>query len=291
MLKSKALVLFFVSCYVVTEGKPGLFDLFTGHDCKPITDDSCAIVYDDEDCDQGDWDPIKIKADGKPVSFSTLSLNPLTSLNNARKKNDIESLVVRKGCTLTVYDDSGCTSGKSYTFQASNSQDLIVEDLEDSDAEDFDEDIECLKCSCNTFLPSKTTLPARVDYGPPRPETCPEIPAGIGAIAWDGGDCVLDSWSSPVSLRNGEDKAWNLLSDASAYAEFANTIESVCVKKGCNLTVFDDGDFSDDPFSFVATDYDLCVTLDNPPSSYSVSQRAQIKGLDDSIRSMTLRCK
>ena len=82
----------------------------------------------------------------------------------------------------------------------------------------------------------------------------------------------------------------NLLSNPSEYAEYANTIESLCVRRGCNLTVYDDGDFSDDPFSFVAKDFDLCVTLDSPPSFYSASERAQIKGLDDSIRSMTLKC-
>ena len=80
------------------------------------------------------------------------------------------------------------------------------------------------------------------------------------------------------------------MSNPSEYAEYANTIELLCVQRGCNLTVYDDGDFSDDPFSFVARDYDLCVTLDSPPSFYSVRQRAQIKGLDDSIRSMTLKC-
>ena len=74
------------------------------------------------------------------------------------------------------------------------------------------------------------------------------------------------------------------------YAVYANTIESVYVKRGCSLTVYDDGDFSDDPFTFEARDYDIAVTLDSPPSTYSNSQRAQIKGLDDSIRSMKLRC-
>ena len=82
----------------------------------------------------------------------------------------------------------------------------------------------------------------------------------------------------------------NLLSNPSEYAEYANTIESLCVRRGCNLTVYDDGDFSDDPFSFVAKDFDLCVTLDSPPSFYSASERSIIKGLDDSIRSMTLKC-
>ena len=35
------------------KGKPGLLDIFSSSECKPITDDSCAIVYDDEDCEEG----------------------------------------------------------------------------------------------------------------------------------------------------------------------------------------------------------------------------------------------
>lgn len=126
--------------------------------------------------------------------------------------------------------------------------------------------------------------------GPPRPDTCYDVPTQFGAMTWDDAECKLDDWNEPVGLQNGQDKAWNLLSDATDYAKYANTIESIYVRKGCNLTVFDDGDFSDDPFSFVAKDHDLYITLDNPPSTYSVAERAQIKGLDDSIRSMKLVC-
>ncbi len=116
--------------------KPGLFDLFKGNQCKPITDNSCAIVYDDEDCEEGDWDPLRIEGNGLPRSFSTLNLNPLKSLENRKYKDDIESLVVRKGCTLEVFKDSDCT-GSKYTFRANNAEDLIVKELEDSDADDF----------------------------------------------------------------------------------------------------------------------------------------------------------
>ena len=37
-----------------SQAKPGVLDFLLGSDeCKPITDDSCAIVYDDEDCGEG----------------------------------------------------------------------------------------------------------------------------------------------------------------------------------------------------------------------------------------------
>ena len=148
-LRSKMLkLILFSSLFCLGLAKPGLLDFLTGDDCEPIKDGSCAIVYDDEDCEKGDWDPLRIPADGKDISFSTLTLNPLKSLQNARYKNDIESLVVRKGCTLEVFKDSDCSGGK-YTFRADKGQDLIVKELEDSDADDFDEDIECLRCSCD----------------------------------------------------------------------------------------------------------------------------------------------
>lgn len=157
----KFFALFFVSTFVFIEAKPGLLDtlqdgLKTGvsslfsPDCKPIKDDSCAIVYDDEDCEEGDWEPLSIKADGQPVSFSTnpLKVNPVQLLKNRKYKDDIESLVVRKGCTLTAYKESDCT-GAQFNFKASKDEDLVYEELEDSDADEFDEKIECLKCTCN----------------------------------------------------------------------------------------------------------------------------------------------
>ena len=74
---------------------------------------------------------------GLAQSFSTLTLNPLKALKNlVNYKDDIESLVVRKGCVLEVFQESDCT-GSKYTFRAESDEDLIVEELDESDAEDF----------------------------------------------------------------------------------------------------------------------------------------------------------
>ena len=75
---------------------------------------------------------------GLAQSFSTLTLNPLKALKNlVNYKDDIESLVVRKGCVLEVFQESDCTGAKA-TFDARDkSQDLIIEELEDSDYDDF----------------------------------------------------------------------------------------------------------------------------------------------------------
>jgi len=110
------------------------------------------LVYDDEDCGQGDlawisssltWEPLKIGI-GESKSFSLLK-----DLSHLYKyKNDIESFVVRKGCTLKVYKDSDWTDSE-YIFTAPNNQDLIVKDLESSSATEYlDNDIESLRCNC-----------------------------------------------------------------------------------------------------------------------------------------------
>ena len=50
----KFTVLFILAFLGLCQAKPGLFDLFSGSECKPIADaDTCAIVYDDEDCEEG----------------------------------------------------------------------------------------------------------------------------------------------------------------------------------------------------------------------------------------------
>ena len=100
-------------------------------------------MYDDENCNEGDWDPLKIM-DGESRSFSILK--GITNLFNY--KNDIESIVVKKGCALKVYKDSDFSDGE-YTFTAPANRDLFIKDLEDDDNTEYlNEDIESLRCSC-----------------------------------------------------------------------------------------------------------------------------------------------
>ena len=61
MLKSTSflvLVLAFVA-FLAGQGqakpKPGLLDFLKGDKCEEIDDNSCAIVYDDEDCGEGNF--------------------------------------------------------------------------------------------------------------------------------------------------------------------------------------------------------------------------------------------
>ena len=85
----------------------------------------------------GDWDPLRLKSSSSPVSFSTLTLNPLKAFKNAKYKDDIESLVVRQGCKLEAWRKSDCTGAKALFDARELTQDLIIEELEDSDYDDF----------------------------------------------------------------------------------------------------------------------------------------------------------
>ena len=69
---------------------------------------------------------------GESRSFSILN-NPLHLF---KYKNDIESFVLRHGCTLRVYKDSDF-SDSEYVFSAPPHRDLIIRDLEDNPATEY----------------------------------------------------------------------------------------------------------------------------------------------------------
>ena len=120
MLKS----LILLSALVISLASAGVFDFI--NNCESIREPNvCAIVYDDENCNEGDWTPLRIM-NGQSRSFSLMQ-----SLRNYKYKNDIESLVVRRGCLLRVYLDSGFEDGE-FVFAAHHDRDLIVHDLEDN---------------------------------------------------------------------------------------------------------------------------------------------------------------
>ena len=57
---SQTFVILFLSLWTITIGKPGLFDFIDN--CESISDPSvCAILYDDENCNEGDWTPYRVK--------------------------------------------------------------------------------------------------------------------------------------------------------------------------------------------------------------------------------------
>ena len=61
MLKSTSFSVFVLAFVALLAGqgqakpKPGLLDFLKGDECEEIDDNSCAIVYDDEDCGEGNF--------------------------------------------------------------------------------------------------------------------------------------------------------------------------------------------------------------------------------------------
>merc|ERR1711935_107931 len=140
------------------QAKPGLFDTIkdvaksavkklTPDDCDDVKKEiswkprECAMVFDEDDC-SGDDDGLKIETGS--TTFSTLGFLKNTDHKaSSDYKDDIEGIIVRRGCTLTVYKESDCKGGHE-DYKGGASEDGVFDDLDD----EFDEKIECVKCSC-----------------------------------------------------------------------------------------------------------------------------------------------
>jgi len=101
--------------------------------CPNVSSDLCAIVYEKEDC-EGDW--------GKEIKPSTKTYFRIWS----KYRNDIESVSVRKGCTLTGYDDE--YEGDFIVIKADSIKDRKLNLGDETEFEGLKNDIESLKCIC-----------------------------------------------------------------------------------------------------------------------------------------------
>ncbi|CAB4063442.1 unnamed protein product [Lepeophtheirus salmonis] len=111
--------------------------------CPTIPATACAILFDEEECESDDFEPIFLN-DGEERSFSILK-----SILNLKYKNDIESFIVRDGCTLEAYDDSDF-SDDGIRVTARNGDLLVNLDNHRNDRyEDLDNDIESVRCHCS----------------------------------------------------------------------------------------------------------------------------------------------
>jgi len=115
----------------------GLWHWLFGAGCvEQVPSNLCARVYDEDDC--GGWQidvPVNSRMDWH-------LLNPSGWL----RRNDIESISVRAGCTFTGWDDS--FSGQSISVSAPlNGPDKHI-NTRDSPYSDLHEDIESLACFC-----------------------------------------------------------------------------------------------------------------------------------------------
>merc|ERR1712062_956561 len=93
----------------------------------------CAVLFDEPKCNSEKF----IVADNGKSDIEV----------SEDLEEDAESIAVRRGCTLEVFNDDDCT-GKSFTFSARNDKDLFIKDLESGDDDDYDEEVKCVKCTC-----------------------------------------------------------------------------------------------------------------------------------------------
>merc|ERR1711962_1144368 len=104
-----------------------------GDSCVAVPNNLCAMVYDDEDCEGWKLDV--------PVGEMMFKWWDPTYF---WYRNDIETVVVRAGCTFTGFDDSSLNGG-SFTIRAGNS-DRRVNLGDEDEYEDYDEKIQSLSC-------------------------------------------------------------------------------------------------------------------------------------------------
>ncbi|CAB4068420.1 unnamed protein product [Lepeophtheirus salmonis] len=126
-------------------GRPKKIDPASNIDdskCPTIPATACAILFDEEDCKSDDFEPITL-SDGEEKSFSSRK-----SILNFKYKNEIESFIVREGCTLEAYDDSDF-SDDGIRVSAKNGDLLVnLDDHRNDRYEDLDNDIESVRCHC-----------------------------------------------------------------------------------------------------------------------------------------------
>merc|ERR1711971_50263 len=132
------------------QAKPGLFDTIIdagksavdslNQNCNKVNKkiswgrDECAMVFDDDDCDN---DGLKIETGSTTFSRLGFLKTDIDHKASSDYKDDIEGIIVKPGCTLTAYKESNCKGGHQ-------EYEGVVDDLED----EYDEEIECVKCCC-----------------------------------------------------------------------------------------------------------------------------------------------
>ncbi|CAB4063235.1 unnamed protein product [Lepeophtheirus salmonis] len=111
--------------------------------CPPMPRHACAVLFDEENCRNDDWDNSIVLADGEDRSFSLFN-----SMMNFKYKNEVESFMVREGCIFEAYDDSDY-SDDGIRVRALNGDLLINLNSHRNDKyESLNNDIESVRCFC-----------------------------------------------------------------------------------------------------------------------------------------------
>eukprot|EP00090_Calanus_glacialis_P011654 TRINITY_DN2001_c0_g1_i1.p2 TRINITY_DN2001_c0_g1~~TRINITY_DN2001_c0_g1_i1.p2 ORF type:complete len:178 (-),score=59.72 TRINITY_DN2001_c0_g1_i1:119-652(-) len=130
---------------------------------------ACAVMFDENCCKSSKTFHIVKKNEEGKLCGTIGTLNPFSSCQGPRLKDDIESFVVMPGCTLEVWDKgSGLEDAKKEEKNGANAGNIKdnkdrykrnklavtavgspnwVEEIND-DFDDMDEDIESYRCKC-----------------------------------------------------------------------------------------------------------------------------------------------
>lgn len=132
-------------------GAHGLFGF--GSDCDDAINenfknqpDLCGMIFDGKKCKEDD--PLQLRTDQGYYEF------PTKFLNSYPKTDDAESLIVRPGCVMIVWDKSGkkvADRGKSVIYDATartGSEDYLIKEEFDDDKGELDEEIDSAHCFC-----------------------------------------------------------------------------------------------------------------------------------------------
>lgn len=193
--------------------------------------DACALLFDHSNCRD-------LKRD-VPEGYTALGL---------LDRNDVESVLVKKGCTLILYDDNDEANiyrrGQSFGVTAYGQQNAVGKTL--SGKNELEAEAEAVNCTCGA--------PVNIN------KCSQPFPQGTACILYDNPDCSVEDWKEPIFLGCGEERSFSILKNP-ANIRLKNEAEAISVRKGCTLEVFDDSDFSDDQQKFEAKDGDLHLNL------------------------------
>jgi len=209
----------------------GVFDGCKDKESSFITNPTaCALLFDHSNCRD-----LKREV---PEGYTKLGF---------RDRNDVESILVKKGCTIIGYDEDAenvYKRGQYFGITAYGQPNAVGKTL--SGKAELEADMEAVNCTCGV----------PVDIG----KCTQPIPQGVACILYDDKDCSVDDWDEPLFFGCGEEKSFSVLKSVKNIF-YKNEAEAITVRKGCTLEVFDDSDFSDDQKKFTATDKDLHINL------------------------------
>merc|ERR1711970_1633772 len=104
--------------------------------CAPVPRSACAVVYDEKDC-ASSWKLI--------IPMGELRFKWMSQYYAYR--NDIETIGVKAGCTLTAFSDSSF-NGERVSIPATNFDRWVVLG-DDAQYLHMNEDIESVQCTCS----------------------------------------------------------------------------------------------------------------------------------------------